>query len=85
MAKKEKPRNATAIPGQKRTAPKSGSLLDSLCLSEDLDLVAFSNRNHGLLPGAGLTKLIANTLRLSLNVNGVNLNDLYILEARVYA
>ncbi|OKY81432.1 MAG: hypothetical protein BHV62_02240 [Eggerthella sp. 51_9] len=53
-------------------------MLDSLCLSEDLDLVAFSNRNHGLLPGAGLTKLIANALRLGLNVNGVNLNDLYI-------
>ena len=44
-------------------------------LSEDLDRVAFSERDHSLLPGAGRANVIAHALGLGLNVKSVHLND----------
>lgn len=38
-------------------------------LSEDLDRVAFSERDHGLLPGAGRANVIAHALGLRLTLS----------------
>ena len=47
-------------------------------LSEDLDGVAFSKRDHSLLPGTSRANVITHALGLGLNVKSVHLNDRYI-------